>query len=393
MKLNKRIVRKYNLKKFFLSALAILAFASCQTDGKPSVQSSYDTSVEMVRGMGIGINIGNTLDCIGTNTWIAGETGWGNPKITREFIAALKKYGYKTIRLPVTWAENMGPGPNYTITETWMSRVEEVVNWILEADMFCILNLHHDGGESDKSWILKAGDDPVGVTKQFAAVWKQIATRFSGASEKLIFEAMNEVGFKMWNQWDASTNGKKPEAFSILNTLNKTFVDTVRATGSNNTSRFLLISGYYTDIDLSCDPLFKMPTDTIDDHLILSVHYYTPATFCILEKDESWGKNQTDWGSTADYAELNRQFAKLKTNYLDKGIPVILGEYGVTFSSTKIEAARTRWIAAVTQICIDNDICPVFWDTGNDIKRSPATSYAMSKALSDALRQIKKKSK
>jgi len=380
--------------KTFFTTLSFLTLISCNSaNGKPPALDPNGSAAATVKDMGIGINIGNTLDSIGTNTWLAGETGWGNPKITREFIQALKNYGYTTIRLPVTWAENMGPGPNYTIAETWMNRVEEVVNWILEEDLYCILNLHHDGGESDKSWILKAGDDPVGITNQFAVVWKQIALRFSGASEKLIFEAMNEVGFKMWNQWNASTNNKKPEAYRILNGLNQTFVNTVRGTGSRNTNRFLLVSGYYTDIDLTCDPLFKMPADTPDNRLILSVHYYTPATFCILDKDESWGKNRTDWGTDADYAELNRQFGKLKTNYLDKGIPVILGEYGVTFNNSKVEAARTRWIAAVTQICLDNDICPVFWDTGNDIKRSPESNYAMSGALSAALRQITKNRK
>ena len=380
--------------KTFFTTLSFLTLISCNSaNGKPPALDPNGSAAATVKDMGIGINIGNTLDSIGTNTWLAGETGWGNPKITREFIQALKNYGYTTIRLPVTWAENMGPGPNYTIAETWMNRVEEVVNWILEEDLYCILNLHHDGGESDKSWILKAGDDPVGITNQFAVVWKQIALRFSGASEKFIFEAMNEVGFKMWNQWNASTNNKKPEAYRILNGLNQTFVNTVRGTGSRNTNRFLLVSGYYTDIDLTCDPLFKMPADTPDNRLILSVHYYTPATFCILDKDESWGKNRTDWGTDADYAELNRQFGKLKTNYLDKGIPVILGEYGVTFNNSKVEAARTRWIAAVTQICLDNDICPVFWDTGNDIKRSPESNYAMSGALSAALRQITKNRK
>jgi endoglucanase len=374
--------------KTFFTTFLFLALVSCQTaDNKSVVYNTDNPATVMVRDMGIGVNIGNTLDCIGTNTWLAGETGWGNPKITREFIAALKNYGYTTIRLPVTWAENMGPAPNYAITETWMNRVEEVVNWILEENMYCVLNLHHDGGESDKSWILRAGDDPSGVTKQFAAVWKQIALRFSGASEKLIFEAMNEVGFKMWNQWDSSTNGRKREAFGILNGLNQAFVNTVRATGGVNASRFLLVSGYWTDIDLTCDPLFKMPADKVNDRLILSVHYYTPSTFCILDKDASWGKNQTDWGSNADYAELNKQFAKLKSNYLDKGIPVILGEYGVNFNN-KVEAARIRWISAVTQICLDNGICPVFWDTGNDIKRSPANSYAMSGALTAALQSL-----
>jgi endoglucanase len=376
------------IHKTILILAAIAALFSCQTnDNKPAVTDNPAT--EFVRGMGIGVNIGNTLDCIGTNTWLAGETGWGNPRITREFIAALKNYGYTTIRLPVTWAENMGPGPNYTIAEVWMARVEEVVNWILAEDMYCILNLHHDGGESDKSWILKANDDPTGVTKQFAAVWKQIASRFSNASEKLILEAMNEVGFRMWNQWDASTNNKKPEAYRILNGLNQAFVDTVRASGGKNKSRFLLVSGYYTDIDLTCDPLFKMPKDTLEDRLILSVHYYTPAVFCILDKDESWGKNQTDWGSDADYAELSRQFEKLQKRYLDMGIPVIIGEYGVNFNN-KVEAARTRWITAVTQICLDNGICPAFWDTGNDIKRSPSSSYEMSAALKEVWKNLER---
>ena len=356
---------------------------------KPELpDASAGSAMAFVGDMGMGINIGNTLDAIGTNTWIAGETGWGNPPITLDFIRALKNYGYTTIRLPVTWAEYIGPGPDFIIEEGRMSRVEEVVNWILGEGLYCILNLHHDGGGSDRSWILKAGKDSEGTTQQFAAVWKQIAERFSGFQDKLILEAMNEVGFNdVWDQWNPATREGKPEAYRILNTLNQTFVDTVRASGGNNEDRFLLVSGYWTDIDLSCDPLFKMPDDTPDDRLILSVHYYTPATFCILDKDESWGKNRTDWGSPADYTELSAQFAKLRAGFIDKGIPVILGEYGVNFNN-KVEAARSRWITAVTQTCLDNGVCPVFWDTGNDIKRSPASSYAMSEALRAALLEI-----
>jgi endoglucanase len=374
------------------AAILILALVSCQTqESQPAApkQVPDNAAAAFVQDMGIGINIGNTLDAIGTATWTAGETGWGNPKITLEFIQALKNYGYSTIRLPVTWAENIGPGPEYRITLERMNRVEEVVNWILSEDMYCILNLHHDGGTSDKSWILNAADDPEGTTKQFAAVWNQIAVRFADASGKLILEAMNEVGFnKLWDQWNPSTRGGKPEAYRLLNQLNQTFVDTIRASGSLNESRFLLVSGYWTDIDLTCDPLFQMPKDagSLEDRLILSVHYYTPAVFCILEKDESWGKNQTDWGSRTDYAELSSQFAKIKNRFIDNGIPVILGEYGVSFSKTKVEAARARWITAVTQICLDNGICPVLWDTGNDIKRLPP--YELSEPLKNSLASI-----
>ena len=371
-----------------------MTLVSCQTsDGRSSANELPEgPSFEFVRNMGIGINIGNTLDAINNHVseTPAGETGWGNPPITREFIRALKNYGYATIRLPVTWAEYLGPAPNFQIASERMNRVEEVVNWILDEDMYCILNLHHDGGTSPKSWILKAGNDPQGITEQFKTVWRQIAARFSSASDKLIFESMNEVGFDIWNQWNSATNDKKPEAYRILNGLNQAFVDTVRASGGGNVSRFLLVSGYWTDIDLTCDALFKMPQDTLEDRMLLSLHYYTPAVFCILDQDASWGRNQTDWGSRGDYDQLLDQFDKVRQNFIDRGVPVILGEYGVSFSRTKVEAARTRWIAGVTQTCLDNGICPVFWDTGNDIKRSPSTNYMMSDALKNAWAAIRK---
>ena len=389
--------------------VCLLAMVSCQTpDNKkpgnepPKEQEGpkilpepmpesipINPATAFVRDMGIGINIGNTLDAIGTATWMAGETGWGNPRITRELIQAYKKYGYTTIRLPVTWAEYMGPAPDYQITAERMDRVEEVVKWILAENLYCILNLHHDGGESAKSWILKAADDPDGTAQQLAAVWRQIARRFSGVSQdKLVFEAMNEVGFdKIWNRYGGA--GRKSEAYRILNLLNQTFVDTVRGTGAGNANRFLLISGYWTDINLSCDPLFTMPKDTLDDRLILSVHFYDPSTFCIAEeKNNSWGFKE-DWGSgfSNDYADLSRQFTKLKLNFLEKGIPVILGEYGVTLKN-KVEAGRTRWMAAVTQSSLNYGICPVLWDTGNDIKRNPP--YQMSDALTAAWKNIQK---
>jgi len=379
--------------KFFFATVLFAALISCQTSDSIAYWGKLPEgpAFEFVRNMGIGINIGNTLDAINNHVseTPAGETGWGNPPITREFIRALKNYGYTTIRLPVTWAEYLGPAVNFQIAAERMNRVEEVVNWILGEDMYCILNLHHDGGTSPKSWILKAGNDPQGVTEQFKTVWRQIAARFSGVSEKLVFEAMNEVGFDIWNQWNSAANDKKPEAYRILNGLNQAFVDTVRGSGGSNASRFLLVSGYWTDIDLTCDALFKMPQDTTENRLLLSLHYYTPAVFCILDQDASWGRNQTDWGSRDDYDQLIDQFDKVRRNFIDRGVPVILGEYGVSFSRTKVEAARTRWIAAVTQTCIDNGICPVFWDTGNDIKRSPSTNYMMSDALKNALAAIK----
>jgi len=333
----------------------------------------------------IGINIGNSLDSIGSNTWKAGETGWGNPRITKELISYLAGYGFKTIRLPVTWAENMGSAPDYLISKSWMDRVEQIVKWIIDEDMVCILNIHHDGGHADKSWILDIAEREDEVLFQFQTVWTQIARRFNKYSDKLILESMNEVGFdNLWNRWGSDVSGKQ-KAYRLVNLLNQTFVDTIRVTGGNNAKRQLLIAGYWTDIDDTCDPLFEMPVDTIEERLLVSVHYYTPSTFCIAEeRNNSWGFRET-WGTEGDYDELSRQINKLKDRFIDNGIPVILGEYGVT-RKNKNEQSRIKWMHAVTQKCIDNGIIPVLWDTGGEINRY---TYEMSDSLNEALASLK----
>jgi len=364
-------------KLFTVSALIIVTAALMTVSCLPARTGEIQFDTFDFKALGLGINIGNTLDAIGTNTWHSGETGWGNPVITREFIKALKNHGFKTIRLPVTWAEYIGPAPNYRIASCVfpdcsgcpdrMDRVEEVVNWILEEGMYCILNLHHDGGNSDKSWILSMSTNEEETLRKFEAVWTQIVRRFRNASDKLILESMNEVGFDdIWNR-RSGNQSQKNEAYRKLNALNQSFVNTVRASGGGNATRMLLIAGYWTDIDATCDPLFKMPDDRVNNRLLLSVHYYTPPQFAVADNpNTSWGFRD-DWGTAAtvseDMAELTRQFDKLKVSFIDKGIPVILGEYGVT-KRNKVEEGRIRWMTAVTQICLDYGICPVLWDTG-----------------------------
>jgi endoglucanase len=346
---------------------------------------SLFNSIIMIIDMGLGFNIGNNLDCWG------GETAWRNEKINRGFITALKNYGYKTIRLPITWADNLGCAPEYNIKESWLTRIEEIVNWCLEDGLYIIINTHHDGHGRVKSWIQNAAKnypdnaDNVKATKeQLAAVWKQIAKRFSDYPDYLILEAMNEIGFDtIWNRKEGGQAAQKAEAYRILNLLNQTFVDTVRSSGGLNGNRHLLIPGYWTDIENTCDPAFKMPSDTVNDRLILSVHYYTPWKFC--------NGDTAEWGTTMeDINQLNILFNKLKETFIDKGIPVILGEYNVINNKLPNLENRVRWLNAVTIKCLDLGICPVLWDNGysnfwdcyhnmGDFQRRPP--YKMSEAL------------
>jgi endoglucanase len=347
----------------FFTIMAAFSFTACKLASDKETEPP-DTVKAFVMDMGLGFNIGNSLDSWG------GETAWGNVAINQTFIKALKNYGFKTIRLPITWAETMGPAPDYKINASRLARVETIVNWCLKEGLYVIINIHHDGHGNSKSWIQNAPknypDNEANVTavaNQLAAVWKQIAGHFSNYSNCLVFEAMNEVGFdELWKRYQGGQTEQKAEAYRILNLLNQTFVDTVRATGKKNASRFLLIPGYWTDIENTCDPLFKMPADTIEDRLTLSVHYYTPWDFAGDSK-------RATWGTDSDINTLNNLFNKLKINFIDNSVPVILGEYNVINkkgSVIKAKEERVKWLSAVTKKCIELGICPVLWDNGGN---------------------------
>lgn len=322
------------------------------------------STMELVQDMGIGINLGNTFESSGD--WIAQwgdgtpnsyETAWGSPTVTKELIQGYADAGFGVVRVPVAWSNMMANDGSYKINPDYMSRVQQVVDWILDEDMYVILNLHWDGG-----WLEKLPEDHDNVMAKYSAIWEQVSAEFSMYDDHLMFEAQNEeLGWgTLWNQWSGSTDGKA-ESYGYVNEVNQTFVNIVRNSGGNNLERHLLISGYNTDITLTCDPLFKMPDDPAG-RMALSVHYYTPAGFAILEEDADWGKASSTWGTEAEIAELERNMDSLKNTFTEKGIPVIIGEYGCPKKNKEPESVR-KFITSVCEASVSrNGICPVLWD-------------------------------
>lgn len=322
------------------------------------------STMEIVQDMGIGINLGNTFESSGD--WIAQwgdgtpnsyETAWGSPTVTKELIQGYANAGFGVVRVPVAWSNMMANDGSYKINPDYMSRVQQVVDWILDEDMYVILNLHWDGG-----WLEKLPEDHDNVMAKYSAIWEQVSAEFSMYGDHLMFEAQNEeLGWgTLWNQWSGSTDGKA-ESYGYVNEVNQTFVNIVRNSGGNNLERHLLISGYNTDITLTCDPLFKMPDDPAG-RMALSVHYYTPAGFAILEEDADWGKASSTWGTEAEIAELERNMDSLKNIFTEKGIPVIIGEYGCPKKNKEPESVR-KFITSVCEASVSrNGICPVLWD-------------------------------
>ena len=320
--------------------------------------------------MGTGVNIGNTLD--NTTQW---ETGWGNPRITREYIQGLAALGFKTVRLPVAWDTYARGG---RIQADKMERVTEVVDWILDAGMFCVVNIHWDGGWIDSSYKEKFprtfATFSAEAERKFPSYWTQIASHFAGRNQRLVFEGLNE-------ETNFEGMGSTRKSYETLTRVNQLFVDTVRKSGGNNATRLLIVTGYATDFTKTSSKDYVLPTDSVPHKLLLSVHYYTPWQFVGMTEDASWGKMQPTWGSAADVAELNRLFDLMQEWSTRHDIPVFVGEFGVT--DKKEQASRVRWMSAVADAALKRRMVPVLWDIGGDISRKPP--YEASPALQEVL--------
>lgn len=322
------------------------------------------TTMEIVEDMGIGINLGNTFESCGDwiKQWGDGtpnsyETAWGSPTITQEMIQGYADEGFGALRVPVAWSNLMNDDGTYTINADYMARVHQVIDWALDTDMYVIVNQHWDGG-----WMGDLPNDHDNVMKKYTTIWSQICDEFADYGDKLIFESQNEdLGWNdIWNQW--TNNGDKALSYGYVNEVNQAFVDLVRSSGGNNAKRHLLISGYYTAIDLTCDSMFVMPDDPAG-RCAVSVHYYSPSTFAILEEDADWGKSAYTWGSDAEYAQLSKEIDMLVPAFVEKGIPVIIGEFGCPTRNKEPESVR-RYLSAVCEEALKREgICPMLWDT------------------------------
>jgi endoglucanase len=352
---------------FFLCAHLALLATSCRAPSPSATFGKHQqrdpaanftrTSAELLSEIGLGWNLGNSLD-VPEN-----ETAWGNPIVTPELLVAVADAGFDLVRIPVTWSQHTGPGPDYLLEKDWLERVATVVSYAHAAGLYAIINLHHDGadGFAGVEW-LALNDDQGNTTKannaavraRFVAVWTQIATYFSNYGEELLFESMNEI--------HDGYGPPDPRHFAFINDLNQQFVDLVRASGGNNAQRHLIIPGYNTNIDHTLAG-FKKPTDPTADHLILSVHYYDPYLFALQAEIHTWGSASPGSESWGQEEFALAQFDKLKSAFIDQGLPVLLGEYGAT-NQAGFADYRRYYMEFITKAAVDRGIVPVYWDNG-----------------------------
>ncbi|MDR2570166.1 MAG: glycoside hydrolase family 5 protein [Oscillospiraceae bacterium] len=349
----------------FVIALTLMLIIISGCDSSDD-QFKNITSPEMARLLGNGINLGNTMEACNANNRIPNletdvyETMWGNPVTTQEMITGMKNAGFNTLRIPVAWTNAMDfEVGNFTINDAYLDRVEEIINYALNENMFVIVNNHWDHGwwsmfgHPDQAWRDFARE-------MFISMWTQIAQRYEKLDHRVIFEPSNE-------EWGNRFNDRTPfsptggvltedECYKLLTELSQVFVDLVRATGGNNTNRFLLMKGYNTDVRMTTDQRFKLPTDSANSRLLLSVHYYTPWSYC----GDTSGVGA--WGRTTEVEEMNELLGSL-AKFVEMGYGVVLGEWGV------LDNEGPDRLKFFTNFLDNSDLhgfAPILWDTGYD---------------------------
>jgi aryl-phospho-beta-D-glucosidase BglC (GH1 family) len=315
-----------------------------------------------------GWNLGNTLEPPG------GEGAWG-PPATQNLINAVADAGFNTVRIPCAWDSHANQ-TTYQIDPAWMARVKQVVDWCYARNLYVVLNCHWDNGWLENN---VTGSVDSTINAKMNSYWTQIANTFKNYDAKLLFAGANEPAVNTAAQ------------MSTLLVYYQTYVDAVRATGGNNSSRWLVIQGPSTDIDLTDQLMNTMPSDPTPGRLMVEVHYYSPYQFALMSSDATWGNMFYFWGqgyhsatmpsrnpTWGEEAYVEAEFQKMTAKFASRGIPVLLGEFGAIkrvgysdLSGADLNlhlAARAYFHKTVAESANRHGLLPCYWDAGGSGK-------------------------
>lgn len=344
----------------FLSAVLLVTTAGFRYTiqaAESQTEPNTMTATEIVKDIRFGYNIGNSLECYVSNDWMLNmgkgnpsifETNWRNPIITQELVESIKSTGINAIRIPVTWYQNLES--DGTLNEAWLKRVKEVVDFVIDGDTYCIINMHHDNGTN--GW-QKSSDTNFEKNKdKYASMWKQIAEYFEEYDNYLIFEGINEVLDESGN-WSFTS----PEALNTVNKYNQLFVDTVRSTGGNNANRCLIADTYAAGVTSNILGGFVLPEDSAEDALIAEVHSYAPYPFCSSDYPDI---------TTLDKEAVTSMLANVNKYLSSQNIPTIVGEFGCVDKGNTEQ--RIAYADLFTKTAASYGIKCFWWDNGGDFK-------------------------
>jgi endoglucanase len=322
--------------------------------------SQLPTAPQVASQMGLGWNLGNTMEAQ------CSETAWGNPTVSQTLINAVKAAGFNAIRIPAAWDCHANQS-TMTIDSAWMARVKQVVDYAYNQNMYVVLNIHWDGGWLEEHPLYSHQQ---AVNQKQNAYWTQIANYFKGYNERLLFAGTNEVR--------ADYNTPTTEHITVQQSYNQTFVNAVRTTGGNNASRTLVVQTYNTNPQHGLN-YFSLPTDSASNRLMVEVHFYDPYDYTLNQSGPclAWGSpypqySQCSWAQESYVDDL---FSRMRNKWVNAGVPVIIGEYGVATRSNLNMASRQYWNEYVNRSAKTHGLKTFYWDNG--VQPSASNGFAL----------------
>lgn len=381
---------KRSQKKFIVTAILVsITFsnfvASCASDWDEETKYEFDfvnndnyeidaTDLpDFIGDLKLGWNLGNALDA--QNNGMANETAWGNPKITQAIFKGVKQAGFDIVRIPVTYLGHIGDADSgYKIKESYMSRVKEVVGYAKTAGLKVIINIHHDGADSNY-WLnikkacgyvsekvshpssVEAIAANTAICNQLYSMWQQIAKAFPNSQDYLIFETMNEIHDGGWG-WGENRQNPATKQYDILNEWNQICVRAIRYAGAKN---YIACPCYVTNIDLTYEH-FTVPKDKLK-RVLLAVHYYDPNDFVLEGEKKTWNAAGSEYGGQ-NY--MTSQFEKIKSKFASQVAGIYIGECGAVYTGdSSATSERQKYNVAVINTAKSQNILPIFWDNGS----------------------------
>lgn len=360
------------MRKLALVMVALLTtLTACEAQEKKQ-RPMDNEAVQFCMSMGIGWNLGNQMDA--HYDGCSYEEGWGNKAATQQTFNGVAKAGFKSVRIPVTWMGHIGNAPTYTIEKGWMDRVAELVDMAHKAGLIVIINIHHDGYGAAETpskgfhWLdlpaaVASEERNTQIKQELTMVWLQIAKRFEHYGEWLVFETLNEIQDGGWGNGANRTDGGAQ--YRVLNEWNQVAVNAIRAAGGQNATRYIGVPGYVCNPDLTVENLV-LPTDEVENRLMVAVHSYDPWDFAGSAAVQEWGHTGVDVvqgvGEDAYVGMLNRLF----NMYVRRGIPVYFGEFGAVRRTAKEdEPFRLYYFRYICKAMRERRMSALYWDNGN----------------------------
>lgn len=362
------------IRKIVLSLTLAMALAGAMAqDVEPDMTGMDIEAREWTKSVRMGWNLGNALESAGAtwddatgtwkNQWVSDlnewETGWGNPKTTRGMIKAVKAAGFDAVRVPVRWVPHIIDYSTMTVDPVWMARVREIVGWCLDEGLKVIVNTHHDLWLESHPFYSEQAE----LKRKLKALWTNIALAFRDYDSRLAFAGTNEVTVS----WQAPTG----ENLDVQNGYNQDFIDAVRATGGKNYYRQLIVQTYATDPNYGLAG-FVIPEDKVEGRLSVEFHYYSPYSYCSGGESSYyyWGDAFSDKGKVCpdgNERSMRNLFVQLRKAWFEKGLGVVVGEYGVSHHYTDAdrstqEANETYFLKCLVEEARKNGFAAFVWD-------------------------------